>query len=581
MAETAAGSTIQRGVQQLRRCFGDAALYLEETKTAGSEAAAFYIALPPDYLGIKRRLRIGFPTAFPYLPMDFSITPSPRVDWPHCMEDGLCLYTDGEQPVTSTPEAAVDEAIEKAFALIRFSLAEADQGRRDAEFAREIRSYWMMQQAVTPYRLTLVGVPTCSGPLYVVSDRSDLQRRNFRYIAASHYEEISSFEQRFDRRALPQRSTAKAGFFARLNSSPPPRLPTADFITWLIPHLVEEDIPAFMQWTKESADLASRWLVVSLPVEGLALHTFHLRSLEIDRGRARVYGRRAVRRASIRASNRRYAAEFTPTDVMDPTVIHHRAGPGVQALMGKRAVLVGAGSLGGEIAVLLARSGVGRLTLVDADRFEDVNIGRHVLGTQALGEVKVHALRSRILRDVPSVSVTAIPCPVQAGGAALKSELEKADVVIVTTANWPSEEYLWSLKSAGANWSLIHAWSEPHGFVGHALLAPSGSYDARGLFDRGRFTSRFSNWPNNGVYALPACGASYIPGAPVALARIAGMTAQLALATLTGQSANPRWHSTVGNLGQLLEHGGFYEGPSLPEGANFLEREMPWPEAVV
>ncbi|WP_422911805.1 ThiF family adenylyltransferase [Pseudomonas sp. MAC6] len=56
-----------------------------------------------------------------------------------------------------------------------------------------------------------------------------------------------------------------------------------------------------------------------------------------------------------------------------------------QKLEGARVVCVGVGSLGSTVALQLARSGVGHLTLIDPDHLVSANLGRHVLGADDLG----------------------------------------------------------------------------------------------------------------------------------------------------------------------------------------------------
>ena len=59
--------------------------------------------------------------------------------------------------------------------------------------------------------------------------------------------------------------------------------------------------------------------------------------------------------------------------------------------------IVGAGGLGGLIAELLARMGVGNLILIDEDCFEDNNLNRQLFCTEGnLGKSKVEAARERI-----------------------------------------------------------------------------------------------------------------------------------------------------------------------------------------
>lgn len=63
-----------------------------------------------------------------------------------------------------------------------------------------------------------------------------------------------------------------------------------------------------------------------------------------------------------------------------------------QALSDKCVAIVGCGSVGGSSADIAARTGVGKLILIDPDCFAPENIGRHVLTATSLGKSKVHEL---------------------------------------------------------------------------------------------------------------------------------------------------------------------------------------------
>ena len=73
-------------------------------------------------------------------------------------------------------------------------------------------------------------------------------------------------------------------------------------------------------------------------------------------------------------------------------------------LLKAHAAVVGLGGLGGAVTEILARMGVGRLTLVDGDRFEDSNLNRQILSSIAqLGHSKAAAARQRVDQINPSV----------------------------------------------------------------------------------------------------------------------------------------------------------------------------------
>ena len=77
-------------------------------------------------------------------------------------------------------------------------------------------------------------------------------------------------------------------------------------------------------------------------------------------------------------------------------------------LLQSGACIVGAGGLGGTVAEVLARIGVGRLHLIDGDSFEEHNLNRQRFArTDNLGKPKAPAAREAIARINPAVEVTA------------------------------------------------------------------------------------------------------------------------------------------------------------------------------
>lgn len=80
-------------------------------------------------------------------------------------------------------------------------------------------------------------------------------------------------------------------------------------------------------------------------------------------------------------------------------------------LLNSRAGVVGLGGLGGTVAEILARMGVGRLTLIDGDRFEDSNLNRQLLSSSANpGRPKAEAASERVAQINPSVDATVHAC---------------------------------------------------------------------------------------------------------------------------------------------------------------------------
>ena len=72
-----------------------------------------------------------------------------------------------------------------------------------------------------------------------------------------------------------------------------------------------------------------------------------------------------------------------------------------------RVAIVGLGGLGGTVVEILARAGIGRLTLIDGDRFEDHNLNRQLTSTENnLGTSKATAAKERVAAVNSAVNTT-------------------------------------------------------------------------------------------------------------------------------------------------------------------------------
>jgi len=75
----------------------------------------------------------------------------------------------------------------------------------------------------------------------------------------------------------------------------------------------------------------------------------------------------------------------------------------------QRVIILGLGGVGSWCAESLVRSGVRSLTLVDSDRICVTNINRQLMATvKTVGEVKVEALKRRLLEINPSACIDAL-----------------------------------------------------------------------------------------------------------------------------------------------------------------------------
>ena len=75
-------------------------------------------------------------------------------------------------------------------------------------------------------------------------------------------------------------------------------------------------------------------------------------------------------------------------------------------LKNKTVTLVGCGSLGGAIALELARAGVGEFCLFDMDTVEPPNLSRHIAGLDDLGRFKTSAVAEKLCGVNPNLKIS-------------------------------------------------------------------------------------------------------------------------------------------------------------------------------
>jgi molybdopterin/thiamine biosynthesis adenylyltransferase len=104
----------------------------------------------------------------------------------------------------------------------------------------------------------------------------------------------------------------------------------------------------------------------------------------------------------------------------------------VISLGDKRALVVGLGGLGCPAAWVLARAGVGSLTLADPDRVEVHNLHRQPLhGSSDIGRPKVDSAAERLQAAFPGVAIRKLPLAV--GGHNARGLFAEHDLVLDAT----------------------------------------------------------------------------------------------------------------------------------------------------
>lgn len=107
----------------------------------------------------------------------------------------------------------------------------------------------------------------------------------------------------------------------------------------------------------------------------------------------------------------------------------------INILEAKRVMIVGLGSFGSQIAIELAKAGVGIFSLFDFDRVELHNLARHTCKIDDLGRLKTDAIYDAIKGKNPYAQVDKFPININEDINLLNEEIAKADLVICATDN--------------------------------------------------------------------------------------------------------------------------------------------------
>ena len=219
-------------------------------------------------------------------------------------------------------------------------------------------------------------------------------------------------------------------------------------------------------------------------------------------------------------------------------------GGGSLDLQKKSVLLVGCGSVGGELALRLTSAGVGRLTVSDPDRFSEENLYRHVLSVNDIGWSKSSALAGEIALRHPWAEVTSWCKRLEQ--LRDPAVLQRFDLVVIAIGS-PTVERVFAeyCRQEGLGVPVINCWLEGYGIGGHAILAMPRAkgcwhcaYVDPKTLTRGLASNL--NFLKPGQVAMRGhggCGTQFLPYSGIAASCTATMAADLAVRSLASEVA--------------------------------------------
>jgi sulfur-carrier protein adenylyltransferase/sulfurtransferase len=535
-----------------------------------------------------RRLDILIDKHFPYEPPRIALVDRPDfLTWPHFEQDGImCLLPGGAEVDSFNPQAVVENLLASASRLIEDSV----DGRNQSDFRDEFLSYW--NWTATSGAISIRSLINPEPPTRLVR----IWRGQEFYLVADSEPELLAWLERAFSQTKPQKISTEDALFLWIGQ---PLMPceypkTAADVFALVQTRTADGVKLIAQLV---ADGHAKIVVL------LAASTSNgpcLAGLTIWGPDSGNKGRHSPIRPLTRGFrpqnmpqqllSRRFFGE-TPVvraraERVDPAWIHGRGQDANFArLRAESAAVLGCGSVGASVALMLAEAGVGRILLVDPERLTWSNVGRHPLGASSVDKYKSNALSSRILSDYPHIiSVTSENNRWEDLEKRSKTALESCDLIVSTMGDWAAEGALndWHL-SKGRRHPIVYGWTEAHACAGQAVaVTGSGGCFHCGVSNTGLPFLRVTEWPEGlNKHQEPACGAVYQSYGPVALAYVVALIAELAIDCLLGRISESTHRIWAARRSLLEGAGGRWSedwlglNPGRLEGGFLIER--PWP----
>jgi len=517
------------------------------------------------------------------LPRNFPVSPprlrvSPAVDYyekiPHVEADGLlCLFNNGTEFNADAVEAVLDEV---------FKRAEKVLGSPDLkDFYGEIQSYWPDREDGL-HSLHLIGeVPDTATALTAIQ----VKRHSY---AGPDAVAIDKWVKNWVVTPRTDLTTIRAPVLRLPNPLLPLEYPRT--LTDLLALAQQHDISVHsaiaehcntgkgdgliiivFPYASKSLVVGARYPASSLAYKKVVYAGFRKgnvpANLAIVRGRSQLAATRVIR---------------LRTSLGTHEEVHSRGGAG-HPFKGKTVVFVGCGSLGGYVAHLFAKAGVGRIHLVDPQLMGWENIGRHVLGAGEVGPAKATKLAETLRQQLPHLDITPHTKKWSELWQTSPNVFLTADLIVSTIGHW-NEEYDLNVLSRRATGfpAVLFGWIEPHSAAGHGLLVHSqlGGCLCCGSTATGEFSCAVCAPGADTMQQGAGCVDFYQPYGVMEMLPSAALIAQLGMDFLNGTVPESELRTWLGPASTFLHHGlavheaWKYATEATPHGAVYRK---PWP----
>lgn len=507
----------------------------EDVKRSCSSAFAGW-ATSVDVAGVQTDLKVFVDNMFPFSgPQIFIQKMKDSVEKPHVDTNGKVCFAEGSPSYEHRqPEKVLDWAIQQAMTALSVPPEEYKQ-----EFSKEFQAYW--ERNLTQEKqmaLVLLNPDAPSRPIFFV--------HNKRFLLLA--DDLGLLNRWLQNRGVEKNFFPGHGYFIWLDESVAPSdIPKTSLE--LASFLKARNLPAFEQLCNFLRKIeGSIPVLIAFETEnGVAVATIILHepldSISPGKKISRVQdGWSSREKMPIKLLARRYFGNASisrlSTRRFDKNWLDFRTGNmNSTSLSNSHVCLIGCGSLGSNLAYLLARAGIGKLTLIDRDILNWDNVGRHLLGAEYEGANKAFALKRFLGKQLPHLELKSFPYNWQQTFESFPSEILSADVIVSTTGDWSCDEMLNLLTRTRTTMPpVIFGWLEEYGAAGQALaVLENGGCLSCGMTPTGRFKQAATQWEDKTLRRAGACGDLFQPFGITELIPVTDMVSRLIIDVLLGK----------------------------------------------
>lgn len=543
--------------------------------------------------GETRRIDLVASEVFPSNPPRAALVDRPEyLTWPHIEHDGiLCLLNNLSEVDPNNPGAVALNIVNRAVHLVE-ELIEGKIVERD--FREEFLTYWFYGASSSVRDVVTLFDPPESSCMM-----TSCLHEGVTYVARDDDELTHWINNRFGEKAGRRvRNRSKPVAYIWLSKPPlPQEYPQsgADVMA-----LAQRESEANAQLLSESALQEATELLCLIAAEGRGGPG--IVPVHIDRSaKQKGLGRPAKHQIHTgfrpgKTPDEIKLAKAFGTNTVRRTQVARADGPWIHGrgkdarsrdLLGKSATVFGCGSVGSFVAESLARSGVGRLNLVDYDELVWANVGRHVLGATAVGRNKALALAERLQREFPHLEICGFDTPAIRVIAKDQLGLLDVDVIASLMGNWAAECLLDQWHSFnGRPLPIVYGWTEDHALAGSAVaVAKEGGSLACGLDSIGAPKVPAIYWSENQLLDTePSCADHYRPYGALELAGTTTLISRTIVDELLKPSSASYRNLWIGRSEEIAALGGSIN-PELLLEARFevvgsQTIKLPWPNQL-